>query len=138
MATRKTAVTASTGTRTARTAKAPKRPSLAAAKRVATSVAPDAGSSTRALAASKPKHKLVRDSFTIPKGEYAALSDLKQRAVRLARPARKSELLRACIAALSAMSDKAFLAAVAAVPSLKTGRPKNEAVAPTRTPAKKR
>jgi len=138
MATRKSTVTASPGTRTARTATAPKRPSLAAAKRAATSVAPDAGSATRALAASKPKHKLVRDSFTIPKGEYAVLGDLKQRAVRLSFPAKKSELLRAGIAALSAMSDKAFLAAVAAVPSLKTGRPKNEAAAVATTLAKKR
>ena len=137
MATRKSTVTASTGTRTARPAKAPKRPSLAATKRAATSAAPDAGPTPRALAASKPKHKLVRDSFTIPKGEYAALADLKERAVRLDRPARKSELLRAGIAALSAMTDKAFFAAVAAVPSLKTGRPKSEAAAPVRTPAKK-
>jgi hypothetical protein len=74
--------------------------------------------------------KLVRDSFTIPKNEYAALGDLKQRAARLARPAKKSEILRAGIAALSAMADAAFLSTLAAVPSLKTGRPKDDATAP--------
>jgi hypothetical protein len=80
----------------------------------------------------KPKHKLVRDSFTIPKVEYAVLGGLKQRALRLAHPAKKSELLRAGISALNAMSDQSFLAALGAVPSLKTGRPKKEAIpAPT-------
>ena len=74
-------------------------------------------------AAPKPKHKLVRDSFTIPKAEYAVLDSLKVRAASLARPVKKSELLRAGIGALNAMSDKAFLAAVNGVPSLKTGRP---------------
>jgi hypothetical protein len=71
----------------------------------------------------KPKHKLVRDSFTIPKVEYAVLESLKVRAANLARPVKKSELLRAGIGALNAMSDKAFLAAMNGVPSLKTGRP---------------
>jgi hypothetical protein len=73
----------------------------------------------------KPKQKLVRDSFTIPKSEYLVLESLKLRAATLARPAKKSEVLRAGIGALSAMGDKAFLAALGRVPSLKTGRPKN-------------
>lgn len=74
--------------------------------------------------ADKPKKpKLVRDSFTIPKGEYAVLQTLKDRAAAAGSPAKKSELLRAGIQALAAMQDGAFLAAVAAVPALKTGRP---------------
>ncbi len=72
----------------------------------------------------KPRHKLVRDSFTIPKGEYALLGELKTRAAGLARPTKKGELLRAGIAALTRMGDAAFLSALGAVPSLKTGRPK--------------
>jgi hypothetical protein len=59
----------------------------------------------------------------MPKGEYALLADLKQRATTLARPAKKSELLRAGIKALAAMGDTAFLAALYDVPALKTGRP---------------
>lgn len=75
--------------------------------------------------AAKPKKpKLVRDSFTIPKSEYAVLDELKQRAIQLAHPAKKSELLRAGIKALTAMSDAALLAALKAVPTIKTGRPK--------------
>ena len=72
----------------------------------------------------KQKIKLVRDSFTIPKNEYIALSDLKLRSIRMGRPAKKSEVLRAGIAALSKMSDAAFSTALDAIPSLKTGRPK--------------
>ncbi|MDP2065572.1 MAG: hypothetical protein Q8K38_06320 [Burkholderiaceae bacterium] len=73
----------------------------------------------------KPKKpKLVRDSFTIPKAEYAVLDELKLRSSLLAQPAKKSELLRAGIKALAVMSDAAFVIALAAVPTIKTGRPK--------------
>jgi len=87
-----------------------------------------AGTPGPAAAPAKPakahKPKLVRDSFTIPKDEYAALAALKSRALGLGQYARKSELLRAGIRALAGMDDGAFLKAVAAVPTLKTGRPK--------------
>jgi hypothetical protein len=78
------------------------------------------------VAAARPlKPKLIRDGFTIPEVEYLALSELKMRAIGLKRPAKKSELLRAGIMALSRMSDRSLLSALAAVPPLKTGRPKN-------------
>ncbi len=69
------------------------------------------------------KPKLVRDSFTMPKLEYAEIDLLKSRALKLGQASKKSELLRAGVKALTAMSDSAFLAALAAVPTLKTGRP---------------
>ena len=78
----------------------------------------------------KARPKVVRDSYTIPKAEYAVLQGLKLRAAKLARLVKKSELLRAGVAALSAMSDEAFLAALSDVPSLKTGRPKDAGAAP--------
>lgn len=71
------------------------------------------------------KPKLVRDSFTIPKSEYSVLEVLKLRSQKLARPAKKSELLRAGIKALAAMTDIQFKAALADVPAIKTGRPKS-------------
>ena len=77
-----------------------------------------------ALAADKPKKpKLVRDSFTIPKGEFMALQELKQRVGKAGVAAKKSEILRAGIKALAAMNDTALAAALAAVPAIKTGRP---------------
>lgn len=78
----------------------------------------------------KPKHKLVRDSFTIPKAEYAVLESLKARAIHLRRPTKKSEMLRAGIAALNAMSDQTFLQVLNSIPSLKTGRPVSNDAAP--------
>ncbi len=78
----------------------------------------------KAPKADKPKKpKLVRDSFTIPKAEYEVIDALKQRVAKAGSPAKKSELLRAGIKALAAMNDAALLAAVKAVPSIKTGRP---------------
>ena len=65
----------------------------------------------------------MRDSFTIPKIEYKVLQDSKDRAAALGRPVKKSELLRAGLKALAGMGDAAFVAALAAVPALKTGRP---------------
>jgi hypothetical protein len=69
------------------------------------------------------KPKMIRDSFTIPKTEYLVIHALKERAGKLSRAAKKSELLRAGVKALAAMSDAAFLAALSAVPTIKTGRP---------------
>ena len=69
------------------------------------------------------KIKLVRDSFTIPKPEYLILDNLKLRAADLKHPVKKSELLRAGIKALAAMTDSNLLTALKAVPMLKTGRP---------------
>lgn len=72
------------------------------------------------------KPKLVRDSFTIPKDEYAAIDTLKLRTAALSQPAKKSELLRAGLKALAGMSDSALRAALKAVPAIKTGRPKSD------------
>ena len=75
----------------------------------------------KSVKAKKPK--LVRDSFTIPKTEFAVLEELKQRAAKLARPIKKSELIRAGIKVLAALSNAAFLTALNQVPTIKTGRP---------------
>jgi hypothetical protein len=71
------------------------------------------------------KPKLVRDSFTIPKDEYMVIDSLKLRAGKLSQAVKKSELLRAGVKALAAMTDIQFKAALSNVPTIKTGRPKN-------------
>lgn len=76
----------------------------------------------KVVKAKKPKQ--VRDSFTMPKTEYAVLAELKERAASLTHSVKKSELLRAAIKALAAMTDANFLTALKAVPAIKTGRPK--------------
>ena len=69
------------------------------------------------------KVKVVRDSFTIPKGEYAQIAAMKKRAMELGLEVKKSELLRAGLALLSTTTDAAFRKALGNVPTLKTGRP---------------
>lgn len=103
-------------------AAAPKAPAVkpASAKPAATTVAvaaPPKPEKTR-------KPKLVRDSFTIPKLEYAVIDDLKARSTKLGRNVKKSELLRAGLKALAAMTDADLQKALQAVPTIKTGRPK--------------
>lgn len=126
MATAKKAVKAATPARK----RVPAKPVSKAAAKPAAKPAPrpapkaPATEAAKALKAEKPKKpKLVRDSFTIPKAEYAVLEQLKQRAAQSGAPAKKSEVLRAGIKALAAMGDAAFLAALGAVPAIKTGRP---------------
>ena len=107
-----------------RTRKAAAAPATPEAKPAQAGKAPKAGADAKAPKADKTKKpKLVRDSFTIPKNEYAVLEELKLRAAKLGRPAKKSEVLRAGVQALAAMGDAAFLATVGAVPAIKTGRP---------------
>lgn len=78
------------------------------------------------------KPKLVRDSFTIPKIEYAAIEALKTRAIAQGTSVKKSELLRAGLMLLVKADEAAFKAAIAAVPSLKTGRPVVEKTKPVK------
>lgn len=95
-------------------------------KRVNTPSSPLKKASTVApIKTTKPKKtKLVRDSFTIPKNEYEVIDNLKKRAVTAGQTVKKSELLRAGIKALAAMSDSQLKAALSQVPPIKTGRPK--------------
>jgi hypothetical protein len=88
---------------------------------------------SRSAKSAEKKPKLIRDSFSIPKHEFAAIDSLKTRAIALGTSVKKSELLRAGLMALQAMGDTAFKTALAAVPTLKTGRPAAE---PPELPAK--
>ena len=126
--------------------KAAKPAKKAAAEKAPASKPATATKPAKAVAAVKPtkatepkgkKPKLVRDSFTIPKDEYAVLDTLKDRATALAHPVKKSELLRAGLKVLAGLSDSALRSALQAVPSIKTGRPKADAAEPApTTPAK--
>ena len=54
------------------------------------------------------KIKLVRDSFSLPKAEYATIDALKIRAMTMGVSAKKSELLRAGLMWLNGASDSAL------------------------------
>lgn len=111
-------------------AKSPAKPAAKTPVKAKLSPQPKTAVKTAVKPVNKPvkvekakKPKMIRDSFTIPKTEYVVIDALKERAGKLSRAAKKSELLRAGVKALAAMSDAAFLAALTAVPTIKTGRP---------------
>jgi hypothetical protein len=106
--------------------KAPARKPAAAMAKAAAATLPDPATAGAQAAAKTRKPKLVRDSFTIPRDEYAAIDALKVRAARLGRIIKKSELLRAGLKALVASDDAALMGTLAVVPAIKTGRPKGK------------
>ena len=118
--------------------KAPTSPTKAKTEKAKVAAAPKAkavpskASPIKEAKAKKPK--LVRDSFTIPKDEYLVIENLKQRALGLSHPVKKSELLRAGLKLLAGLSDAALRTALQAVPSIKTGRPTKEAQTPQPKP----
>jgi hypothetical protein len=73
--------------------------------------------------AKSEKVKMERDSFTMPKDEYAQITLMKARLASMGQPAKKSELLRAGIKLLAAMSDNTLKTTLAKIPVIKTGRP---------------
>ena len=75
----------------------------------------------------KPRLKLVRDSFTMPQQDFDLVAMLKVRALVFHRPAKKSELLRAGLHALQALSDQALKESLNRLLTLKAGRPKKAA-----------
>ena len=70
------------------------------------------------------KVKLVRHSFSMPETEYAQIAVLKKRIADFGGKAKRSELVRAGIAVLSALDNVQLTAVMARVESIKTGRPK--------------
>lgn len=102
---------------------APKPPLQPKAKQKATLKA----SADAPAALGKADLKLVRDSFTIPAIDIARIDQLKRRTLALGRATKKSELLRAGLHALQALSDAELTAVLSGLAVLKTGRPKKSA-----------
>jgi hypothetical protein len=72
----------------------------------------------------KPRPVLVRDSFTMPEGDFALIAKLKATALGAQRAAKKSELLRAGLQALAGMDAESLVLALDRLEAVKTGRPK--------------
>ncbi|VVE06867.1 hypothetical protein PTE30175_02357 [Pandoraea terrae] len=71
----------------------------------------------------KSKVKIVRDSFTMPDYDHVKLAQLKKKCLAEGVQVKKSELLRAGLAALEVMPIKRLLTELRAVEKIKTGRP---------------
>ncbi|WP_321934547.1 hypothetical protein [Paraburkholderia sp. J8-2] len=69
------------------------------------------------------KEKVVRDSFTMPKADYQRIALLKRKCLEAGVAVKKSEILRAGLQLLESAPQKRLLAAIAALETVKTGRP---------------
>lgn len=70
------------------------------------------------------KVKVVRDSFTMPKSDYAKIGELKQLCLKDGIQVKKSELLRAGLHALGKLSAAQLKTALSSLEKIETGRPK--------------
>jgi len=98
---------------------------------VASATVPKAPVKTSAqeMKAQKIKHgsnkvKVVRDSFTMPKNDYAKIGELKQLCLDNSMRVKKSELLRAGLHALGKLSISQLKTALSSLEKVETGRPK--------------
>jgi hypothetical protein len=122
------------GARPAAKAVTPKGPALAvknAAKAIvkAAKDAPVAGRTRAAEAAPAPlaaRPVLVRDSFTMPDGEYAVLASVKQACLKAGFDIKKSELLRIGVALVGRLDTATLRQVLDSLPQLKTGRPPSQ------------
>jgi hypothetical protein len=105
---------------------AAKAPATATKKPAAKTVVATTPSPVKASAPAKVKQKLVRDSFTMPRGDFGLINTLKDRALTFRRPTKKSELLRAGLHALAALPDAKLKLVLDGLVPLKTGRPKKD------------
>ena len=71
----------------------------------------------------QPRKKVIRDSFTLPEDDYGKIAALKERSLGLAKNVTKSEIIRAGLSALEALSDEELLSVIDSLEKVKTGRP---------------
>lgn len=70
-----------------------------------------------------PKERVIRDSFTLPSGDYELIATIRQRCLKLAVNATKSEVIRAGLHILESLSDEELVQVIERLEKVKTGRP---------------
>lgn len=95
-------------------------------------VSPAGASPTHAAAAAaatlEEETRVKRDSFTMPMSEYELIASLQKKCLRAQVRANKSEILRAGLQALDALSEADLAQLIEALPKVKTGRPPTNVV----------
>lgn len=69
------------------------------------------------------KEKVIRDSFTLPSDDYELIATIRQRCLKSAVNATKSEVIRAGLHILQSLSDEELIRAIESLEKVKTGRP---------------
>ncbi|KQQ89111.1 hypothetical protein ASF77_10515 [Massilia sp. Leaf139] len=85
--------------------------------------APAGRARTPAAPQEAARPSLVRDSFTMPDGEYAVLANVKQACLKAGFEIKKSELLRIGVALVGRLDMATLRQVLDSLPQLKTGRP---------------
>ncbi len=116
-------------TRATKTAqKTARKRSTAAGKTAGTSASrarkSAAKTAIKAVTAKPAKPNLVRDSFTIPEGEYQLLTETKKACVKAGIEIKKSELIRIGIGLVHALGVGRLKKAQQSLQPVKAGRPK--------------
>ena len=91
------------------------------------------GSPLRRVPASKQRFveeepRVKRDSFTMPLADYELIAALQKKCLNAQTRASKSEILRAGLMALAAMTEEDLARVVEELPKVKTGRPPSPVV----------
>lgn len=128
--TEKTATPKASAPAKSKTSTVARKPSVAKAP-VVKAVAPKAPKTAstvekkiKKVKATSGKVKVVRDSFTMPKSDYAKIGELKQLCLKDGIHVKKSELLRAGLHALSKLNAAQLKTALSSLEKIETGRPK--------------
>jgi len=98
----------------------------APAKQVKQAAEPAGRAPKQAAKEKTKKVKLVRDSFTMPEGEYQVLGDTKKAFLKIGISVKKSELLRAGVALIKSMEIARLKTVIDGLPPIKAGRPKKD------------
>ena len=89
------------------------------------SVSPVRAASDPVQPTAEEEPRVKRDSFTMPLADYERIAELQKKCLKAQTRASKSEILRAGLMALSAMSEEDLACIVDELPKVKTGRPPN-------------
>jgi hypothetical protein len=73
-----------------------------------------------------PVGRVIKDSFTMPQSDYDLIAQLKKRVMMAGIETSKSEVLRAGLNALQAMSERELLKVFEGLVKVKQGRPSPE------------
>ena len=86
-------------------------------------VSDEPASTAHVVQESPKKERVIRDSFTLPSGDYELIAAVRQRCLKSAININKSEVIRAGLHALMEMPEEALAELVNNLEKVKPGRP---------------
>lgn len=91
-------------------------------ERAETALARDGKKGKETAAARAEASRVVRDSFSMPGDEYAAIAKAQRRLIKKELVANKSQIVRMAFSLLNGVSDKELVELFEALPEVRAGR----------------